>query len=124
MSTSLDERLARIEDRLTLLQKRLDRLEGAPAESAQAPTTRPAPLPAAPRPPAKPPAPRRELDLEELLGGRILALVGGIAVLVGLAFLIALAIEHGWLDERGRTTLALLGSAALLAAGIWLYERR
>jgi hypothetical protein len=64
MSTSLDERLARIEDRLLLLQKRLE--------------------------------PRREADLEEFLGGCIVALVGGLAVLVGLAFLVVTepGVEH------------------------------
>jgi uncharacterized membrane protein len=49
---------------------------------------------------------------------------GGVAVLVGLAFLVALAVEHGWLDEKARTGLAFLGSGLLLGLGIWLYERR
>jgi uncharacterized membrane protein len=129
MSTSLDERLARIEDRLLLMQKRLDRLEGrqetTPAEPKPAPPAAAPTFPKATRRPAKPAAPqRREIDLEEFLGGRVLALVGGLAVLVGLAFLVALAIEHGWLDERGRTALAFLGSAALLALGAWFYESR
>src|SRR5256885_5762085 len=48
-------------------------------------------------PPVEPmsrPEPLPEHDLEELLGGRLLALVGGLAVLVGLAFLVALRSEE------------------------------
>jgi hypothetical protein len=82
------------------------------------------PTPPRPRPAAARPEPRRELDLEELLGGRLLALAGGVAVIVGLAFLAALAVERGWLGEGTRTVLAFAGSAALLALGAWLHERR
>jgi len=70
------------------------------------------------------PAVRRKVDVEELLGGRLLALVGGLAVVIGLVFLVALAIDRGWIDERLRVTLALVGSGALAAGCAWLYERR
>jgi uncharacterized membrane protein len=74
--------------------------------------------------PLAPPPPRRErVDLEELLGGRLLALVGGVAVIVGLAFFVALAVNHGWIGVTARMVLAALGSSGLLAAGVWLYER-
>jgi uncharacterized membrane protein len=131
MSSTADERLARLEDRMLWLQKRLERLEGqiaeqAPAEPPRAASPPPVTPPVAPPPVARPrsiePKPKR--DLEELLGGRLLALVGGVAVLVGLAFLVALAVERGWLDEKARTGLAFFGSAALLGVGVWLYERR
>ena len=39
--------------------------------------------------------------LEDLLGGRVLAWVGGLAVLLGLVFLLALDASR-WLDRRGR----------------------
>jgi uncharacterized membrane protein len=115
MSSTADERLARLEDRMLWLQKRLERLEGqiaeqAPAEPPRAASPPPVTPPVAPPPVARPrsiePKPKR--DLEELLGGRLLALVGGVAVLVGLAFLVALAVERGWLDEKARTGLAFL----------------
>jgi uncharacterized membrane protein len=129
MSVPTEERLARLEDRMLWLQKRLERLEGRLEVTPESqPPLQPAPQPTQERPPllprTSPPAPRREVDLEELLGGRLLALVGGVAVLVGLAFLVALAVEHGWLDERARTGLAFFGSALLLGLGVWLYEKR
>src|SRR5436190_20345320 len=98
MTATPEERLARVEDRMLWLQKRLERLEGRLDSAPESqPRPRPRPQPAAqtlserpPLPPRKqPPPPRREVDLEELLGGRLLALVGGVAVLVGLAFLVA-----------------------------------
>src|SRR4051794_35158294 len=127
MSAIDEERLARLEDRMLWLQKRLERLEGrlaaeAPEEKPQVavappPAPRPAPAPVA-RPVRQ--APKR--DLEELLGGCLLALVGGVAVLVGLAFLVALAVPRGWLDEKGRTALAFFCSAGPLRPRGWLRQ--
>jgi uncharacterized membrane protein len=70
------------------------------------------------------PARRHTFDVEELLGGRLLALVGGVAVIIGIAFFVALAINHGWIDETARVLLAGGASAALFAGGVWLYERK
>jgi uncharacterized membrane protein len=70
------------------------------------------------------PGSRREIELEELLGGRLLALVGGVAVLVGLAFFVTLVVDRGWIGEAARVALAFSGSAALLGVGLWLGERR
>ena len=125
-----DARLARLEDEIRRLQMRLERLESKLAVSTgPTPVSRPQPPPApapvkAPAPERPAPPLRREIDLEELLGGRLLALVGGVTVIVGLVFLIALAVERGWLGEAARTALAFAGSAALLALGAWLHKRR
>jgi Predicted membrane protein (DUF2339) len=82
------------------------------------------PMPPARVPPLTVAARREPVDLEELLGGRLLALVGGVAVVIGIAFFVALAISHGWIDEAARALLAGGGSLALFAGGAWLYERR
>ena len=94
-----------------------------------------APVAAGP-PPAMPPArpaprPRRspadllgDRSLEDLLGGRVLAWMGGLAVLVGVAFLFAVGVSQGWIGEGARTLVAGAGASALLAVGIWLHERR
>src|SRR3954464_4024782 len=115
-------------DRLAQIEAQLDRIEAMleprPATRVERPAA-PAPAPTRTRPtPVPRPEPRRELDLEELLGGRVLALVGGVTVIVGLVFLIALAVQRGWLGEEARTALAFLGSATLLGLGAWLYETR
>ena len=132
MSKETDTRLTFVEGRMLRLQERLERIEAklateaGPSTVAAAPAlSRPAPPPAPQTLPPRPvPPPRREFDLEELLGGRLLALAGGVTVIIGLVFLVALAVERGWLDERARTALAFAGSAALLGLGAWLHERR
>jgi hypothetical protein len=63
-------------------------------------------------------------DLEDLLGGRVLAWVGGLAVTLGVCFLLAIAVSRGWIGEVERTVLAGALSLALLAAGAWWQERR
>lgn len=137
MVASVDERIAllerdllRMSDRLARVERELGSFPRPTPERAVAEVTRtPDPTEAASRLPGRPavspPAPRgTALDLEELLGGRLLALLGGLAVLVGLAFLVVLAMERGWIDERARTLVAFLGSGGLLVLGAWLHERR
>ena len=62
--------------------------------------------------------------VEDLLGGRVLAWVGGLAVLVGIVFLLAIAVSRGWIGEEARTVMAGLASLALLGLGVRLFERR
>jgi uncharacterized membrane protein len=148
MSTRIDARLVDLEARMTVLHSRVMRLEReaglvgaasvAPARqmTAPAPPATPAPptgasVPVAPRRAAAPaPRPRPDAtlpampDLEEVLGGRVLAWLGGAAVVLGLAFFFALAISRGWIGEAERTLIAAAASTAILAAGIWLRERR
>jgi uncharacterized membrane protein len=63
-------------------------------------------------------------ELEDLVGGRVLAWVGGLAVLIGLVLLFALGISTGWISEAARTAIGALGSAGLLALGVWLHEHK
>lgn len=117
---SIERRL----DELTRRIERIERLEG------QAPSLPPSPVAAPPEAPGRPERPaepaRRvpEVGLEELLGGRVLAWVGAVAILLGIVFFLGMAIRRGWIDEPTRTVLALLGSTALLLAGCWLHERK
>jgi len=63
-------------------------------------------------------------SLEDLLGGRVLAWVGGAAVLLGIVFLLAIAVSNGWIGEGARTLLAGGFCTGLLALGVWLHERK
>jgi len=125
----VEGRLESAEGQLADLTRRLERMERRVFPSA-APAPRPQPTPAVrhaatpvrPAPPQPDPwLPQR--GLEEVLGGRVLAWVGGIAILLGIVFLLGIAIDRGWIDEPMRIVLGLLGSTSLLLAGAWLYER-
>lgn len=58
------------------------------------------------------------------LTGRVLAWVGGSAVVLGIVFLLAIGVSNGWIGEGARTLMAGAGSACLLAIGAWLRERK
>jgi uncharacterized membrane protein len=144
----VEDRIAALEARTATLEDRLRHLEwqgepgaawpSAPARSGPAWPSAPArsgaawppaPAPRAPEvrpsPPAAPPrAARPARDLEDIVGGSVLAWLGGVAVLAGLAFLLTIAISRGWLGEGARTVLAGALSLGLLGAGAWLREQR
>jgi hypothetical protein len=131
MSEGVEGRLKSNERQLEDLRRRLEQLERRvfpspiPAAHSQPPPVAPSPATAAPPQAASPPrseTPQR--GFEEILGGRVLAWVGGVAILLGIVFLLGIAIDRGWIDESMRTVLGLLGSTSLLLAGVWLYERK
>jgi uncharacterized membrane protein len=66
-------------------------------------------------------APRQPLG--DLVGGRVLAWLGGIAILTGTVLFLALAIAHGWIGREARVILAAAASSALMAGGVWLRRR-
>lgn len=99
----------------------------APTAETPRPTRRQAPPSRAAAPSPARQAPRRPApaeSLEDLLGGRVLAWVGGIATLLGIVFLLSMAVSNGWIGEGARTLLGGLGSAALLCLGVWLHPRK
>jgi uncharacterized membrane protein len=116
---------ASVESRLRYLEERVQTLEGLLGVGARAAAPPEPPQPFPPAPPREPaPEPREPLDLEELLGGRVLGWVGGVAVVLAAVFFLVMAVHNGWIDEATRVVLAFLGSTVLLGAGVWLYERR
>ena len=54
---------------------------------------------------------------EWLLGGNWLARIGIVALVVGAAFFISLAIDRGWLGEAERVILGLVAGLAFMGAG-------
>lgn len=126
----VEGRLDSNEQQLADLRRRLERLESRVFPSAvPEPPPRPTPVasraatPARPEP-TRPSSKPSQRDFEEIFGGRVLAWVGGAAILLGIVFLLGIAIDRGWIDEPMRTALGLLGSTSLLLAGVWLYERK
>src|SRR4051794_6375783 len=63
------------------------------------------------------------MSLEDLVGGRVLAWAGGVAVLLGIVLLFAIAVSRGWIGEGARTLMGAVGAFALGAVGIWLEEQ-
>ena len=135
------ERLDALERSVRSLVGRVALLEGGPADVPDPPAlaAAAAPPPAAPAifpPPvvpttgpapgtaAQPARPRKPALTEELLAGKGLAWLGGGAVVLGIVFFLALAIRSGLISESLRVLLAGLGSAALAAAGLWLYQTK
>jgi uncharacterized membrane protein len=131
-----EERLEAVERRAEELERRMLRVEAAALDEAPV-VVRPRvaeperPRGAEPLEPqrgaveaARPDRPARELDLAQLLGGRVLAWVGGVAILAGLALLFAFAVSRGWIGEGARTAIGFVLSAGLVALGAWLHGRR
>lgn len=130
------------EERLEALECRIARLELAAGLAKPRATAPRQPAPertAAPRPtPRVPPGagsvlagaahqvatPPSRLALEDLLGGRVLAWAGGLAVLLGLVLLFAIAVSRGWIGEGARVLLGACGCFVLGAVGVWLHEHR
>ena len=54
----------------------------------------------------------------------MLAWLGGLAIVLGVVFFLVMAVRNGWIDEPTRVVLAFGGASALLAVGLYLYERR
>ena len=139
---SIDERVHGLEQRTRLLEARLAELEGrrVPATASllhpEVPVGAATPRPRPQAPPrsaatgsvAPPAAPRFELppppasraaspNLEDLLGGRVLAWAGGLSLLAGLLFFLVIAISRDWIGQEARTLLAAATSMALLTLG-------
>ena len=100
MEGSPEARIAALEREVEELRTRLDQLErGAPTvPPVLGLTPSYVPQPRGPQPtrePTEPKEPREPVSIEDLLGGRVLAWVGGVAVLLGIVFLLAVAISRG-----------------------------
>jgi uncharacterized membrane protein len=134
----VEKRVAALEADAEVVRARLARLEARWAESPAAPPGRargagpwarsgPALSPLGNPRVAGAAAPRAPADLarlEDLVGGRVLAWVGGVALFAGVACLLAVAITRGWIGEEARTVLAGVASLVLAGGGARAYERR
>ncbi len=70
------------------------------------------------------PTARTTVDIEALLSGRVLAWIGGLAILVGSLFFLSLAFSRGWIGPETRVIIGLIAGAALVTGGAFFFERR
>jgi uncharacterized membrane protein len=61
--------------------------------------------------------------LEAWLEGRLLAVVGGIALLLGAIFFLSLAFSRGWITEEMRVLIGLVAGVGLLVLGELAFAR-
>ena len=87
----------------------------------------PPPPPRAPKPPRAPfwdgESMRRRLEAADLLGGRGLAITGGVVTLLGVVFFFALAASNGWIGPVERVLLGAAASAIVFAGGVYAHAR-
>src|SRR5437660_8006300 len=114
------------EARIEALERRLARLERLlRVEGPAAPVPAPPPAPMHPQAAPSPvPVRAQDVNLEEVFGGRVLAWLGGSAVVLGAVFFLVMAVSRGWIDEPTRVVFAFLGSTVLLGVALWLHERK
>ena len=148
----LEADVRRIDDEIRAIRVELA-LEEAPAPvvppppvqppPAMWPPASPVPKPApekqrtailAPLPPRQDPKPkqpsfwdsesmRKRLEAADLLGGRGLALTGGVVTLLGVVFFFALAASNGWIGPLERVALGAAASAIVFAGGVFAHAR-
>ena len=90
-----------------------------PARATEAAPVAPRPEPDLPARPSDPPPPRPPISWELLLGGRGLAIVGGVVLLVAIGLFVKFGWDQGWFrpSPAGRVLLGLAAGFALLTLG-------
>lgn len=138
--TTVLERLDRLEQDVRRIDLELEALRAEVAvEEQPVPIVTPMPqrrepAPVKPMPPLPKPVPAgpsfwsreemlRRLEAADLLGGRGLALAGGIVTLLGVVFFFALAASNGWIGPVERVLLGAIASAVVFAAGVVAHAR-
>ncbi|MBI4200739.1 MAG: DUF2339 domain-containing protein [Chloroflexi bacterium] len=70
-----------------------------------------------------PPAPGFAVDWEQVLGMNWLAIIGAVALAVGVGFFLKLAFENNWIGPTGRVALGIGTGVALLGGGEFTQRR-
>lgn len=72
-----------------------------------------------PRPAAAP-----SINLEQFMGAKLFAWVGGLALFLGIIFFVKLSIERGWISPELRTAIGFVIGAGLVGAGVVIQRRK
>lgn len=96
--------------------------QATPAAEAAAPP----PPPLRPAPPPVPPDAKHPITLENIIGLKLAAWVGGLVVVGGVLFFLKLAWDQGWIRPTplGRTIVGLFCGAGMIGLGEWLHVKR
>jgi len=97
--------------------------DGPPLIFDEAPA--PSPEPARPVYTPPPPAPgwMDSINWEQFMGAKLFAWLGGLALLLGVAFFLKYSFEHGWIPPEVRAALGFVFGAGLIVGGIRLIRR-
>lgn len=123
---ALQEEVRRLRELVISMNNRLAALEmrqGIATPSPAKPTPA-APIPAPEAPPRKgKPAKVKEREWEQLLGGRWLARIGVLALVIGVAFFLKFAFDNNWIGPTGRVILGIIAGLAMLGLGYYWRRR-
>jgi len=130
--SALREEVRRLRELVTAMNDSLDALETRqgiatppPAKPTRAaPSQAAVPIPAAEAPPLKgKPARVKQREWEQILGGRWLARVGVLALVIGVALFLQFAIANDLIGPTGRVMLGIIAGLAMLGLGYYWHKR-
>jgi uncharacterized membrane protein len=67
--------------------------------------------------------PKDKMELEAFIGGKILNLIGALALIIGVAFFLQYAFENQWVTETIRIAAGFLMGGILIYGGHFFYKR-
>lgn len=67
--------------------------------------------------------PRQSLNLEQFMGAKLFAWVGGLALFLGVIFFVKLSIERGWISPELRSAIGFVIGAGLVGGGVVMHRR-
>ncbi len=78
--------------------------------------------PPVPKPP--PPLPKApEISLEQFMGAKLFAWVGGLALFLGVVFFVKHSMEQGWISPALRMAMGLITGIGLVVGGVIMHRR-
>lgn len=143
-ATAAEETPEPIEDEITAAQRRLEKVVEPlslpePEEPAAVPVamTPPSPIATVGPPPLPPSAPSfpfepaaapksmlPELNLEQFMGVKLFAWLGGLALFFGVAFFVKYSFEHNLIPPAMRVAIGFVVGAGLVVAGVVVHRRK